>query len=176
MIDDMSVCDDLVDVFEANQASHRPGVVGRDGGAVVDPSRKESMEMSFMPNDPRPAWRRYRAALQQVMPKYVEKYPYAANYVGPWGLSSATNFQHYPPGGGYKVFHTERKDSSEPVSCGQVLITSMVRFGNKRKDRGQIASAHRSLSYSQICTIYSFLFFTQGCVAASCVHDLLKRR
>ena len=63
----------------------------------------------------RPEWQRYLAALQQVTRRYVEKYPYAANHVGQWGLSSATNFQHYPPGGGYKVFHTERRDRAEPV-------------------------------------------------------------
>jgi hypothetical protein len=116
MIDDLSVCDDLVALFEANPSSHRAGVVGRDGKPVVDPTAKESTEVSFLPDDPRPAWRRYRAALQQVLPKYVAHYPYSANYVGPWGLSSPSNFQHYPPGGGYKVFHTERKDRTEPVN------------------------------------------------------------
>jgi hypothetical protein len=115
MVEDESVCDDLVALWEANPSSHKPGVVGRDGKPVVDPTRKESMEMSFMPNDPRPEWQRYLAALQQVTRRYVEKYPYAANHVGQWGLSSATNFQHYPPGGGYKVFHTERRDRAEPV-------------------------------------------------------------
>jgi hypothetical protein len=114
MIDDLSVCDDLVALFEANPSSHRAGVVGRDGKPVVDPAAKESTEVSFLPDDPRPAWRRYRAALQQVLPKYVGQYPYSANYVGPWGLSSPTNFQHYPPAAATKSFTPSAKTAPSP--------------------------------------------------------------
>ncbi len=123
MIDDKSVCDDLVSTFEANPSAHKRGYVVRDGKAVVDESRKESLEISFLPNDPTPAWRRYVTCLQQIMPRYVEKYPFSANYVGAWGLSSPTNFQYYPPGGGFKVYHTERKDRSEP---GRTQIPSAM--------------------------------------------------
>lgn len=114
MIEDPSVCDDLVAAFEADSASHRTGVVGRNNGEVVDKKCKDSVEIKFFPDDPRPAWQRYVAALKRCTMRYVEQYPYAGA-VGEWGLSSPTNFQYYPPGGGYKVFHTERCVQHAPL-------------------------------------------------------------
>jgi len=121
-IEDPSVCDDLVALCESDPKKLNKGLVGRDGKAIVDPNSKESLEMSFQPNDPRMEWRRYVTALQQVTHKYVEKYPYAANTIGPWGLSSPTNYQYYPPGGGYKIFHTERNGRMEPGASRHLVF------------------------------------------------------
>jgi len=65
MIEDTSVCDDLNTLYDANPQDHRRGVIGRDGKPVVDTEKKDSFEIFFQPNDPRPAWSRYITALQQ---------------------------------------------------------------------------------------------------------------
>jgi len=65
MIEDKSVCDDLNTLYDANPQDHRRGVIGRDGKPVVDTEKKDSYEIFFQPNDPRPAWSRYITALQQ---------------------------------------------------------------------------------------------------------------
>jgi len=126
MIEDTSVCDDLNTLYDANPQDHRRGVIGRDGKPVVDTEKKDSFEIFFQPNDPRPAWSRYITALQQCTIPYCTKYEYAANYVGAWGLASATNLQHYLPGGGYKTFHTERRDKSEPGSSRHLVFMTYL--------------------------------------------------
>lgn len=143
MIEDPSVCDDLVSLFEDNRSTARKGVVGRDGKAVVDETKKDSLELAFMPEDPRPEWQRYLAALQQVTRKYVEKYPYSANYVGQWGLSSPTNFQYYPPGGGYKVYHTERRDRIEPGASRHLVFMTYM---NDVTDEGGTQFHHQNVT------------------------------
>ncbi len=47
------------------------------------------------------------------MNAYITEYPMAGAY-GLFGLTSRTNLQHYPPGGGYKTYHTERTGRAEP--------------------------------------------------------------
>mmetsp|Transcript_72196 Transcript_72196/g.145254 ORF Transcript_72196/g.145254 Transcript_72196/m.145254 type:complete len:278 (+) Transcript_72196:58-891(+) len=147
MIEDPSVCDDLVAAFEEDPSAHRKGVVGRNGKGVVDPNAKESLEISFLPNDPRRAWKRYVSALQQVMPKYVEKYPYCANYVGEWGLSSQTNFQYYPAGGGYKLYHTERRDRNEPGASRHLVFMTYL---NDVTDQGGTQFFHQNVTVQPV--------------------------
>ena len=51
MIEDESVCDDLITTFEMDKANHRTGVVGRSNGQVVDKNSKDSIEIKFFPDD-----------------------------------------------------------------------------------------------------------------------------
>ena len=60
---------------------------------VVNKDVKDSVEMSFAPNDPRPEWRAYLAALNGVFGEYVKEYPMAGAY-GVFGLRDRTNFQY----------------------------------------------------------------------------------
>ena len=53
LIEDESVCDGLVAIFEKDPGVLAPGVVGRDGRAIIDPTSKESLEYSFQPDDAR---------------------------------------------------------------------------------------------------------------------------
>ena len=64
-IEDLSVCDDLVALCESgDRMMLEPGIVGRGGVPTVDTRSKQSLEMSFLPNDKREEWRRYITALQ----------------------------------------------------------------------------------------------------------------
>ena len=143
MIEDESVCDGLVQLFEDDPDALKPGVVGRDGRAVIDHTSKESMEFSFAPNDPRMPWRRYVTALQKVTMKYTEKYPYAANHVAPWALTSTTNYQHYPPGGGYKIYHTERNGRMEPGASRHLVFMTYL---NDVTDEGGTQFFHQNVT------------------------------
>ena len=146
MIEDESVCDDLVAAFEADKASHKAGVVGRNNGQVLDKNSKDSIEIKFFPDDPRPAWQRYVAALKRVTSRYVEQYPYAAR-VGEWGLSSPTNFQYYPPGGGYKVYHTERVDRVEPGASRHLVFMTYL---NNVTDAGGTQFVHQNITVQPV--------------------------
>ena len=52
--------------------------------------------------------------LQDVLNKYVEKFPWCAAY-GRFRISPHYNHQSYPLNGGYKTWHTERSDASPEV-------------------------------------------------------------
>ena len=124
---DPSICDDLVACFESSPAEQTRGMVSMKGGssAVVNTEVKDSMEMNFAPNDKRPAWRRYVTALQGVMGAYMEEYPMAGAY-GVFSLTSRTNFQYYPPGGGYKTYHTERTGAGEPEGSRHLVFMTYL--------------------------------------------------
>eukprot|EP00966_Prymnesium_polylepis_P002001 45471-Prymnesium_polylepis.1 len=125
---DPQICDDIVRVFEANPQVQTKGMISMKGGGapVIDKSVKDSLEMSFAPNDARPEWKAYLGALgkvtsvdpprswlvvmwastfkpvacfarlYQVMGDYCKVYPMAAAY-GVFGLMSRTNFQCATP-------------------------------------------------------------------------------
>lgn len=141
MIEDPSVCDALVETFEADPSAHRVGVVGKETGQVVDKTRKDSVEIKFFPDDPRPSFQRYIAALKRCTMRYVEKYPYAGA-VGDWGLSTPVNLQHYPQGGGYKTFHTERANRVEPGASRHLVFMTYL---NDVNDEGGTEFFHQNV-------------------------------
>lgn len=71
------ICDALVRVFEESPQAQTRGVISMRGGdaPVVDKNVKDSIEMSFAPNDPRPEWKEYLAALGGVVASYVKARP-----------------------------------------------------------------------------------------------------
>jgi|EP00908_Phaeocystis_cordata_P026857 hypothetical protein len=142
LIEDETVCDNLVSLFEADPSALAPGVVGRGGRAIVDHASKESLEYSFQPDDQRLEWRRYVTALQACTMKYTEKYPYATA-VSPWGLSSTTNYQYYPPGGGYKIYHTERNGRMEPGASRHLVFMTYL---NDVTDEGGTQFFHQNVT------------------------------
>ena len=58
-----------------------------------------------------PAIQNYLTALQEVLEKYLDKFPWAGAYEG-FKIKKEINYQWYAPGGGFKVWHTERSGSS----------------------------------------------------------------
>jgi hypothetical protein len=96
VMDDPAICDNLVAVFEARRAAGQTltGQVSMKGGevAAVHKAVKDSVETSFAPNDPDPAWRAYARSLQAAMTAYVGEYPMCGAY-GTFGLVSRANLQ-----------------------------------------------------------------------------------
>jgi len=143
MLDD-SICDDLIHCFENNPRGQLRGMISMKGGSepVVNKDIKDSLEMSFAPNDPHPAWQKYLATLKQVMAKYLEEYPMAGAY-GPFGLVSRSNFQYYPPGGGYKTFHTERTGGGQPEGSRHLVFMTYL---NDVDDAGGTEFYHQKVT------------------------------
>lgn len=103
--DDTSFCDQLVKIH--NETPHKgEGIIGNFG---VDKTRKESIDSSFFPDTLN--WLEYGKVLQDCVDKYLTKYKYAKGQK--LCINDLFNVQYYPPGGGYKMWHSERNDSSE---------------------------------------------------------------
>ncbi|KAJ8613252.1 hypothetical protein CTAYLR_004524 [Chrysophaeum taylorii] len=125
LIKDPSIPDGIMKLFD--ETPQVRGMVSAQGGGepIVDLRVKDSLEMSVAPNDSRREWRRYVQALNECMGHYVNTYPYAGAY-GKFGLVSRTNVQRYPPGGGYKTFHTERTGKGEPEGSRHLVFMTYL--------------------------------------------------
>jgi len=145
---DPQICDDIVRVFEANPQVQTKGMISMKGGGapVIDKSVKDSLEMSFAPNDARPEWKAYLGALGKVMGDYCKVYPMAAAY-GVFGLMSRTNFQYYPPSGGYKTYHTERTGAGEPEGSRHLVFMTYL---NDVTDEGGTEFYHQNVTIQPV--------------------------
>jgi len=148
IIQDESVVDDLIAVFNSNPDKQLHGMVSMQGGAtpVINKEVKESREMSFGPKDTNPAWQRYLRGLGAVMAAYVETYPMCGAY-GKWGLTSRSNFQYYPPGGGYKTYHTERTGAAEPEGSRHLVFMTYL---NDVDDAGGTEFYHQGITVKPV--------------------------
>jgi hypothetical protein len=72
---------------------------------------KDSTDITLSPIINHPAINTFWINLQEVLVKYLEKFPYAAQY-GRFNPTPLFNYQSYPIGGGYKTWHTERVGGS----------------------------------------------------------------
>jgi len=145
---DPQVCDSIVKVFEASPDAQTRGMISMAGGGapVVEKSVKDSVEMSFAPNDPRPEWKAYLAAVGGVMGAYLDEYPYAGAY-GKFGLVSRTNFQYYPPSGGYKTYHTERTGAGQPEGSRHLVFMTYL---NDVTDDGGTEFYHQNVTIQPV--------------------------
>jgi len=115
-IEDLSLCDDIIKFHEMNP--------NKGNGVTVPPSDssiKKSTDSRL--SDNQELLMRYDRELSKVLEKYKEKYKFCNEY-GAWRITSPINIQHYKPGEGFFVWHTERARVEEPmVSRHLVFMT-----------------------------------------------------
>lgn len=142
-IENLSVCDDLIQFFKDNAQMQRPGEAGdpTSFGPRVMPSIKDSVDIFFYPDNSFPAWRNYIKELEKCIDAYVADYP-KSSLTDRWGLYEATNLQFYPPGGGYKAWHSERVCSAEPYSLRHLVFMTYL---NDVTDAGETEFYHQRL-------------------------------
>jgi prolyl 4-hydroxylase len=115
-LEDLTICDDLIDFFEA-----RPELssVGTAGGRI-DVTFKKSMDLSFE-NVVTELRERYFSQLDNVLRQYKKHYEFADTGVSPWGFKELPNIQRYKPGEGFYEWHNERGTLIPPV-CHRHLV------------------------------------------------------
>jgi len=148
VIKDESIIDNLVESFKSRPEKHLQGMISMKGGQApkVDKDIKDSYELSFGPREQDPAWQRYLAALGSAMRGYVEEYPMSGAY-GTFGLVSRSNFQLYPPGGGYKTYHTERTGAQEPEGSRHLVFMTYL---NDVTDDGGTEFYHQKVTVQPV--------------------------
>lgn len=108
--DDTTFCDELIEL-------HRKSDSKQINGAGVDV--KESTDVPLSLNQPSSYWETF----VRCWGLYFNKYPAAKMNCG-MTMKQFAVIQHYPIGGGYKVWHHERGDSKQPyVSRHLVFMT-----------------------------------------------------
>lgn len=95
------VCDDLVAYHAENDEYKSAGVAG----GIVDHNIKESTDVIFYNSSTDPRIQRYFQQLQMGYDQYIEKYNLQHLFLK---TEDHNLIQHYPVGGGFKVWHFER--------------------------------------------------------------------
>ena len=85
---------------------------GLYANGIVDKNAKDSVDSVFNPHDQ--LYKEYISQLYRCLTKYVKKYKVFDNL--DLTLKETTNIQFYPPGGGYKIFHSELDRNRHPES------------------------------------------------------------
>lgn len=138
-IEDLSLCDDLI-AFANTDPNRRAGTVyNKNAMNTVNPAAKESID-SYLDTS-NPLLHRYVEQLLKVSNQYVVKYP-MCNHYAPFGITTKINIQHYPKGGGFKMWHTERNlGVGTPASRHLVFMTYL----NDITDAGETEFYHQNL-------------------------------
>jgi len=103
IVNDISVCDRLIDHFENVGNPHLGEVIG-ESGAEVNTEVKDSLDMQLTFGEP--VGEQYLDQLSHCLEDYKKMYP-TCDQVMPYKIEDV-NMQKYKPGGAYHTWHTER--------------------------------------------------------------------
>ena len=118
-LEDTSVCDALIKLFESNPERQVLGATGIDG--AVNKSLKDNVEIYFKVDEPE--LYRYHLELQKVCEQYIKKYPHS-DCITRWTIIDSMKIQRYmPPDQGYHSWHSERMKDSVMFKRHLVFLT-----------------------------------------------------
>jgi prolyl 4-hydroxylase len=119
---EIDVCDELIAYFNNSPAR----VAGQVGDGHVDRDIKDSVDVQIdYEHFTDPPVFRYLNNLTRVCQQYVEKYQASAAVDG-WGIAEKINIQHYAPGGGYKIWHCERRGKEMPGAARHLVFMTYL--------------------------------------------------
>ena len=114
-LDDLSICDQLIDLYKNND-NKKPGCSGYVD--KVQPDVKKSTDLSLDPNDANQVSaepiQKYFVNLQNILKRYIEQYEFC-NEGNPFYITEKFNIQHYKPNEGYYKWHCERCNNIYPI-------------------------------------------------------------
>lgn len=124
-LENMAVVDELLTLYRDSPKKIIAASANLDGMNYIDTSVKEATELTLMPDSTEPAYLNYLIELQKVVEKYIAEYEWCNAYA-PWGIIEAAAIQHYPKGGGYKKYHTERVCAKHPFSARHLVFMTYL--------------------------------------------------
>ncbi len=136
-LEDMSLCDDLIFHFEQDKKKFA-GEVQRGKDTRVDKEEKDSTDTNLPTNSV--IGSRYVRGLQQALTMYNIKYPFS-DRVASYNIE-AINLQKYDPGGGYKLWHSERTSGAAPGGLRHLVFMTYL---NDIEDSGETEFLYQKL-------------------------------
>lgn len=136
---DPLICDNLIDFFKTD--TYFPigkGKIGVEKNLNTDV--KDSFDKSVSAVTCEPRLSTYFNALSSVVDLYKEEFEFC-NKTQQWGIVEHVNIQYYAPGGGYKIFHTERNGELTSISRHLVFMTYL----NDVTDNGETEFYYQKL-------------------------------
>ena len=151
-LEDISVCDRLIEFFKSSNDT-TPGYCGGHDAKntpMINRKIKDSTDLELYAYEEDWQSQRnqnmpqvvidYLDELQKVCELYIKEFPFADNY-GPWSLIEPFNLQYYKPGGGFKIFHTERLSSTSRYIQTRHLV--WMTYLNDITDQGETEFYHQ---------------------------------
>jgi hypothetical protein len=105
---DISVCDKVLGIYNNPNTIKNVGLSQNPYGPT--PEIKDSTDAIIPPNIK--VIQPYLNELKTCLDRYTEKYVHSSGQAG-YSLKECMNIQHYPIGGGFKVWHAERCSADE---------------------------------------------------------------
>lgn len=138
-MDDTQLCDVIIDWFKITD-DKKPGVIHNEfGERAIDKSIKDSVD-SQIPEGV--LLDEYYRHLDNCLVLYSERYPLVF-YGDNLGVLQKPNIQYYPPGGGFKIWHSERLGCTEP---GASRVLAFMTYLNDVNDEGGTQFYHQKLT------------------------------
>ncbi len=138
-IRDLSICDDLINYFEASPDKYQ-GMIGRyDYQDVIDNQSKKSTDLSLN-DDNSSLVRCYQSLLQEVVDCYRKKYIFC-DLTEKWSLSDI-GIQRYYPGEGFYQWHCERNTGFSPAVLRHLTFMTYL---NDVNDQGETEFFYQEL-------------------------------
>lgn len=140
LIEPLSICDELIDFFEAHPENQAQGKTA--GGLNLE--AKNSLDLTIRPreleqDDHRPV-REYLDTLFECYRDYLEQWPFLQSFLPRIELGSF-NIQRYKPGGHFLKVHSER---TTLASSHRVL--AWMTYLNDVEDGGSTEFVHQQLT------------------------------
>jgi hypothetical protein len=143
-LENLGICDDLLRLYREAPNKVRGIFSNNKGVRILDPEEKDDIELTLRPDCQAPEFLTYVAELQKVLVKYTAEFPWC-NEFAPWTIVEPMNIQFYPPGGGYKAFHTERVSATLPNATRHLVFMTYL---NDVYDAGGTEFIHQRLVVS----------------------------
>lgn len=116
-LQDISICDRLINYYNSSDSKGAGTVVGSSGVVRVDPNVKESTDVYLQDSS---VAKEYCIELQNIVNNYTKEYLFS-NEVAEFGIKDKINIQHYKPGEGFHAWHCERQ-SGVGVGASRHLV------------------------------------------------------
>lgn len=137
-LDDLSACDETIQLFNDFEHLHGPGKTSGMYGEQVDIDAKDSTDIkeSFDFFNSQPATKKLLDFLWKSVEDYAEKYD--CLWHSYWQIRPILKLQYYkPPSGGFKKFHCERLSASSSVCLVWMFYLNTVDNGGGTEFRYQ---------------------------------------
>ena len=137
-IEDLSICDDLID-FHKKSPDKKPGVVfrGSESEARIGKA-KISTDVVLIQSE---LGQKYVTALQKVVEVYMDKYPFSAN-MSQWRIREHISIQYYKPTEGFLEYHCERTGINFPQTHRHLVFMTYL---NDVDDGGETEFFHQNI-------------------------------
>ena len=132
-MDDISVCDRIIETFE-NSQEQQPGVVIDQGGnLIVNKDIKDSINIDYDCGSDDPIFLEFQIQLRNALRQYVEEFVFSKSGA-PWTITEKVTVQKYLPGGGFKAWHFERLSAVLPSAARHLVFLAYL---NDVTDEGE---------------------------------------